>query len=221
MPAYWLGAFFYPRGLLALVKQDCYKQQTNERSGNFDQYIFQTEITARDKDHVRPFLFPFHILAIALIETTTGSRFEIRLRKACSSSASTSGGARGRRQLASSSTSLPSQLSRHFRSSTWRAGQPMRSRCFRILLRLLRRTRVPFTTRVLQLVSPSWKSTYRIPVFLLRSGPCVASPLPSDPSNTTNPSKFVSRITVIGSRQYWHDSVIDFSCYITTELLQE
>ena len=75
MPAYWLGAFFYPRGLLALVKQDCYKQQTNERSGNFDQYIFQTEITARDKDHVRPFLFPFHSLIIALSLIKNKHRF--------------------------------------------------------------------------------------------------------------------------------------------------
>ena len=52
MPAYWLGAFFYPRGLLSLLKQESYKHHAGDRSGNFDQYVFQTEITARDKDHV-------------------------------------------------------------------------------------------------------------------------------------------------------------------------
>ena len=53
MPAYWLGAFTYPRGLLALLKQDCYRHHPQDRSGTFDQYVFQTEVTARDKDHVR------------------------------------------------------------------------------------------------------------------------------------------------------------------------
>ena len=52
MPAYWLGAFFNPRGLLALLKQDAYRHHGTDRSGNIEQYVFQTEITARDKDHV-------------------------------------------------------------------------------------------------------------------------------------------------------------------------
>jgi len=52
MPAYWLGAFFNPRGLLALMKQEYIKQYSNERSGNFEQFVFQTEVTSRDKDHV-------------------------------------------------------------------------------------------------------------------------------------------------------------------------
>ena len=52
MPAYWLGAFFYPRGLLALLKQDCYRHYVADRSGNIEHFAFQTEITARDKDHV-------------------------------------------------------------------------------------------------------------------------------------------------------------------------
>lgn len=52
MPAYWLGAFFNPRGLLALLKQESMKQFSADRSGNFEQFTFQTEVTSRDKDHV-------------------------------------------------------------------------------------------------------------------------------------------------------------------------
>jgi len=52
MPAYWLGAFFNPRGLLALMKQDYIRQYSSDRSGNFEQFVFQTEVTSRDKDHV-------------------------------------------------------------------------------------------------------------------------------------------------------------------------
>ena len=52
MPAYWLGAFFCPQALLAMLKQDRYRQYCSDRSGNFDQLVFQTELTARDKDHV-------------------------------------------------------------------------------------------------------------------------------------------------------------------------
>lgn len=55
MPAYWLGAFFNPRGLLALMKQDYIKQYSGDRSGNFEQFVFQTEVTSRDKDHVSEF----------------------------------------------------------------------------------------------------------------------------------------------------------------------
>ena len=53
MPAYWLGAFFKPRALLSVFKQEAYKQHTTDRSGNIDTIAFQTELTARDKDHVR------------------------------------------------------------------------------------------------------------------------------------------------------------------------
>ncbi|KAK3577475.1 hypothetical protein CHS0354_032326 [Potamilus streckersoni] len=53
MPAYWLGAFFNPRGLLALMKQECIRQFCGDRSGNFEQFVFQTEVTSRDKDHLR------------------------------------------------------------------------------------------------------------------------------------------------------------------------
>uniref|UniRef100_A0A2C9K4Z2 AAA+ ATPase domain-containing protein n=1 Tax=Biomphalaria glabrata TaxID=6526 RepID=A0A2C9K4Z2_BIOGL len=53
MPSYWLGAFFNPRGLLSLVKQDSIRSYANERQGNFELLTFQTEITSRDKDHLR------------------------------------------------------------------------------------------------------------------------------------------------------------------------
>jgi dynein heavy chain len=55
MPAYWLGAFFHPRGLLSLLIQDCCRYQTtNARSGgSLESYVFQTELTQRDKDHIR------------------------------------------------------------------------------------------------------------------------------------------------------------------------
>ena len=51
MPAYWLGAFFHPQGLLALLKQEAYRH-SSDRTGYLEPYVFQTEITARDKDHV-------------------------------------------------------------------------------------------------------------------------------------------------------------------------
>ncbi|XP_055889444.1 dynein axonemal heavy chain 8-like isoform X3 [Biomphalaria glabrata] len=53
MPSYWLGAFFNPRGLLSLVKQDSIRSYANERQGNFELLTLQTEITSRDKDHLR------------------------------------------------------------------------------------------------------------------------------------------------------------------------
>ena len=52
MPAYWLGAFFNPRALLSSFKQEAYRQHTIDRSGNIENIVFQTELTARDKDHV-------------------------------------------------------------------------------------------------------------------------------------------------------------------------
>ena len=53
MPAYWLGAFFNPRGLLAQLKQETCRHIGGDRSGTMEQVVFQTEVTARDKDHVR------------------------------------------------------------------------------------------------------------------------------------------------------------------------
>ena len=69
MPAYWLGAFFYPRGLLALLKQDAYRHHNQDRSGNIDNFVFQTEITARDKDHVSAeILVLIHIISVAIMQ---------------------------------------------------------------------------------------------------------------------------------------------------------
>lgn len=53
MPAYWLGAFFQPSCLFAILKHDFYKKTTNERAGNIDKVVLQTEVTARDKEHIR------------------------------------------------------------------------------------------------------------------------------------------------------------------------
>lgn len=48
MPAYWLGAFYKPRALLAMIKQDAYVHQAKQdRSGNLDFIVFQTELTSR------------------------------------------------------------------------------------------------------------------------------------------------------------------------------
>uniref|UniRef100_A0A8W8JG58 Dynein heavy chain C-terminal domain-containing protein n=1 Tax=Magallana gigas TaxID=29159 RepID=A0A8W8JG58_MAGGI len=44
MPAYLVGAFFNPRGLLALLKQEAIK--------NYMQFTFQTDTTFRDFRHV-------------------------------------------------------------------------------------------------------------------------------------------------------------------------
>ncbi|XP_053397319.1 dynein axonemal heavy chain 5-like isoform X6 [Mercenaria mercenaria] len=76
MPAYWLGAFFNPRGLLALIKQDYIKQYSSDRSGNFEQFVFQTEVTSRDKDHLRDppqegmFVYGIYIWGCAWEKTT-------------------------------------------------------------------------------------------------------------------------------------------------------
>ncbi|PIK33246.1 putative dynein heavy chain 8, axonemal, partial [Apostichopus japonicus] len=51
-PAYWLGGFFHPRCLLALLKQDAIKN-SNATTNQVEPIMFQTEITSRDKDHVR------------------------------------------------------------------------------------------------------------------------------------------------------------------------
>ncbi|XP_077977225.1 dynein axonemal heavy chain 8-like isoform X3 [Glandiceps talaboti] len=51
-PAFWLGAFFYPKNILALMKQDAMRVYGTQTS-QVEPFVFQTEITARDKDHVR------------------------------------------------------------------------------------------------------------------------------------------------------------------------
>ncbi|XP_076466964.1 uncharacterized protein LOC143298129 [Babylonia areolata] len=76
MPAYWLGAFFNPRGLLALLKQESIRSFSGDRSGNFEQFVFQTEVTSRDKDHLRDppqegmFVFGIYVWGCAWEKTT-------------------------------------------------------------------------------------------------------------------------------------------------------
>ena len=67
MPAYWLGAFFNPRGLLALLKLETMRSYSNDRSWTFEPFVFQTEVTSRDKDHVSSFHhFPFCLLIVCV-----------------------------------------------------------------------------------------------------------------------------------------------------------
>ncbi|XP_075255403.1 dynein axonemal heavy chain 5-like isoform X4 [Convolutriloba macropyga] len=51
-PAYWLGGFYNPRGLLACLKQELLKSYS-DAAGQVEQLVFRTEITGRDKDHLR------------------------------------------------------------------------------------------------------------------------------------------------------------------------
>ncbi|XP_063714091.1 dynein axonemal heavy chain 5-like isoform X5 [Symsagittifera roscoffensis] len=51
-PAYWLGGLYNPRGLLACLKQELLKNYS-EAAGQVEQLVFRTEITGRDKDHLR------------------------------------------------------------------------------------------------------------------------------------------------------------------------
>ncbi|ESO89151.1 hypothetical protein LOTGIDRAFT_229063 [Lottia gigantea] len=88
MPAYWLGAFFNPRGLLSLLKQEYTKQFSGERSGNFEQFTFQTEVTSRDKDHLRDpphegmFIYGIYMWGCAW-EKTTGELQDAPPRTSC------------------------------------------------------------------------------------------------------------------------------------------
>ena len=50
-PAYWLGPFFHPRSLLSLLRQDMIRVH-GQNITQVEPMTFQTEITARDKDHV-------------------------------------------------------------------------------------------------------------------------------------------------------------------------
>lgn len=72
MPFYWLGAFFNPRGLLALIKQESIRNFAGDRSGYFEQFVFQTEVTARDKDHVSGTSYlAIHSLALIVLLYTS------------------------------------------------------------------------------------------------------------------------------------------------------
>lgn len=88
MPAYWLGAFFNPRGLLALQKQESIRSFAGDRSGNFEHFVFQTEVTSRDKDHLRDppqegmFVFGIHVWGCAW-EKTTGELQDTPPRTGC------------------------------------------------------------------------------------------------------------------------------------------
>ncbi|XP_077137822.1 dynein axonemal heavy chain 5-like [Ranitomeya variabilis] len=52
MPIYWLGAFRNPKGLLSVLKQEAIRRYT-ERTENVDSIVLTTEMTQRDKDHIR------------------------------------------------------------------------------------------------------------------------------------------------------------------------
>ncbi|XP_075124385.1 uncharacterized protein LOC142197756 [Leptodactylus fuscus] len=52
MPIYWLGAFHNPKGLLSVLKQEAIRRYS-ERTGNVDSVVFKTEITQRDREHIR------------------------------------------------------------------------------------------------------------------------------------------------------------------------
>ncbi|XP_029452717.1 dynein gamma chain, flagellar outer arm-like [Rhinatrema bivittatum] len=52
MPTYWLGAFSNPKGLLSILKQETIRRHS-EQTGNMESIILRTEITQRDKDHIR------------------------------------------------------------------------------------------------------------------------------------------------------------------------
>ncbi|XP_023932050.1 dynein heavy chain 8, axonemal-like [Lingula anatina] len=88
MPAYWLGAFFNPKALLALLKQDSHKHYSVDRSGSVEPFVFQTEITARDKDHLRDppqegmFVFGLYMWGCAW-EKTTGELLDLPPKHGC------------------------------------------------------------------------------------------------------------------------------------------
>lgn len=76
-PTYWLGAFFNPRGLLAILKQEAIKHYCGDRSGNFEHFVFQTEVTTREKDHIQQpaqqgmYIYGIYIWGCAWEKTTT------------------------------------------------------------------------------------------------------------------------------------------------------
>ncbi|CAL1527205.1 unnamed protein product [Lymnaea stagnalis] len=90
MPAYWLGAFFNPRGLLSIIKQESGRNYSNDKLGNFELFTFQTEVTSRDKDHLRDppqegmFVWGIHLWGCAW-EKTTGELQDLPPRSGCAS----------------------------------------------------------------------------------------------------------------------------------------
>jgi len=52
IPAYWLAAFFNPKRVLAVVMQQSIRQYQMHNVVT-EQFVFRTEITGRDKDHLR------------------------------------------------------------------------------------------------------------------------------------------------------------------------
>ncbi|KAM8953036.1 dynein axonemal heavy chain 5-like [Pelodytes ibericus] len=52
MPTFWLGAFKNPKGLLSVLKQEAIRKYSL-RTGNAEPMHFKTEITQRDKEHIR------------------------------------------------------------------------------------------------------------------------------------------------------------------------
>jgi len=53
MPGYWLAAFFNPKRLLTVIIQDSIQNSSCFSGGDKLSYIVKTEITSRDKDHLR------------------------------------------------------------------------------------------------------------------------------------------------------------------------
>ena len=54
MPAFNLSAFYAPQGLLSILKHETLKMKNqNDELGCMENLVFQTEMTSRDKDHVR------------------------------------------------------------------------------------------------------------------------------------------------------------------------
>lgn len=53
-PAYNLGAFYYPQNLLSIFKFETLKIKNQaEDFGCVENLVFQTEMTSRDKEHVK------------------------------------------------------------------------------------------------------------------------------------------------------------------------
>ncbi|KAJ1151043.1 hypothetical protein NDU88_003830 [Pleurodeles waltl] len=74
MPSYWMGAFRNPKGLLSVLKQETIRQYS-ERTCNAEPIVFKTEITQRDKDHIRDpphegmFIYGIHIWGVTWNKT--------------------------------------------------------------------------------------------------------------------------------------------------------
>jgi hypothetical protein len=55
-PGYNLSAFYWPQALLSLFKMETFRQRNqNEENPCLESLVFQSEMTARDKEHVRSF----------------------------------------------------------------------------------------------------------------------------------------------------------------------